>query len=97
MNVTFHWSTRSAIRSPSSLQYRKPLRGFSFTSPLRNGKQVVAVDVHLEGLVAGLVPLLELLDDVGIAAGCGQRGQHVRVREHLVGHRSRLDARPASG
>ncbi len=58
---------------------------------LQEGQQVVAVDVDLEGLVAGLVALLELLDDVGLAGGRGQRRQHVGVREHLVGHGSRLD------
>jgi len=35
MKWTFQLPTRSAIKSPSSLQYKKPLRGFSLTSPLR--------------------------------------------------------------
>ena len=36
------------------------------------GKQVVTVDVDLEGLVADLVALLQLLHDIGLAGG-GQR------------------------
>ena len=36
-------------------------------------QQVVAVDMDLEALVAGLVALLELLDRVGLARSRGQR------------------------
>ena len=59
-------------------------------------QQVVAVDVHLEGLVAGLVALLELVDDVGVAGGGEERRQPVVVLDDLVRHDARSDpARPA--
>ena len=74
------------------------LAGVLLHLALQEGQQVVAVDVDLEGLVAGLVALLELLDDVGLAGGSQQRRQHVGVGEDLVGHRPRLDdAGPADG
>ena len=41
---------------------------------LHEGQQVVAVDVNLEGLVAGLVALLELLDDVRLAGAASSVG-----------------------
>ena len=66
---------------------------------LEEREQVVAVDVHLERLVARLVAaLLELLDDIRVAGRRGQGREHVLVREDLVGHGARLDhAGPANG
>ena len=59
-------------------------------------QQVVAVDVHLVGHVAGLVALLELLDDVRITRGGQERRQPIMVLHNLVGDRARLDlSRPA--
>ena len=51
--------------------------------------EVVAVEVHLEGLVADLHPLEQLLLDVGDAGGGQQRGQHVFVGEDVVDARCR--------
>ena len=46
-----------------------PRRGLSLYLTGEVGQQVVAVDVHLERRVTDLEPLLELVDDVGIAGG----------------------------
>src|SRR6185503_12849753 len=42
-------------------------------------QQIKTVDVDLEGLVARLMSLLELLNDVGFSRYRRKRGQHVRV------------------
>jgi len=56
-----------------------PLRG-------QEGQQVVAVDVHLERLVAGLVSLLQLLDDVRLACRRQERRQPVVMLDDVVDH-----------
>ena len=60
------------------------------------GQQVVAVDVDVEGLVAGLVALEQFLLDVRVA-GCGQqRGQPLLVGDDAVERLAGLElARPA--
>src|SRR5262249_16584162 len=51
---------------------------------LEKGQQVVPVDVNLEVLAAGLVPLLKFFYDVGITGGGNERRQHVGVGEDLI-------------
>ena len=60
--------------------------------------EVVAVEMDLEGLVADLHALEQLLLHVGHAGGGQQRGQHVFVREDVVEDGAGLDdAGPADG
>src|SRR5262249_33163990 len=54
-------------------------------------QQVVAVKVDFESLFAGLITLLNLLHDVRLASRGHERGQHVDMREELIGNRARLD------
>src|SRR5206468_11875156 len=58
---------------------------------LPSRQQVVAVDVDLEGLLAGLVSLLELLDHVRVTRRRGERREHVLMGVEIVRDRSRLD------
>ena len=60
--------------------------------------EVVAIEMHLEGLVAHFHTFLELLLHVGHASGCHKGGQHVFVGEEVVAHRAGRDhAGPADG
>src|SRR5262249_38732969 len=60
------------------------------------GYQVVAVEVDLKRLVPGLVAFEALCDDVWIARGRQDRGQHVLVGADFAVYGARLDdARPA--
>ena len=64
--------------------------------PRQIGQEVVAVDVHLEGLIAVPVALLEFLNDVRLADRGQEGGQPIVVADDLVGDRPSLDlARPA--
>src|SRR5689334_19295673 len=61
-------------------------------------QHVVAVDADLECLIARLVTLLELLDDVGLAGRRDERREHVHVREDVVRDAARLeDTGPSDG
>src|SRR5215468_11842920 len=55
------------------------------------GKQVVAIDVNLKGLVAGLISLLKFFNNVRVSGSGCQRWQHVGVREYFVRYGSGLD------
>src|SRR5262245_61000178 len=58
-------------------------------------QQIVAVEMHLEGLPAGFVPLEALLLDVRFARSCKQCRKPVLVRSDLIADRAGLDhARP---
>ena len=62
----------------------KPWRGLLLDLAGQVRQQVVAVDVHLEGLVADRVAGLQLLDDVRLAGGGEERRQPVVVLDDLV-------------
>src|SRR5262249_33932782 len=54
-------------------------------------QEVVAVDVDLPGLAIRLVPLLQLLDDVGFTRRGQERRQPVFLRKDFVDDRAGLD------
>src|SRR5262249_61678137 len=62
---------------------------FRFALEVR--QEVVAVGVNLPGLAVGLVPVLQLLDDVRHTGPRAARGHPVLLGEDLVDLRARLD------
>src|SRR5262245_12585814 len=55
------------------------------------GKQIVAIEMHLEGLLADLVPLLQLLSDVGLSGQCENCREPIQMTDDLVRYGASLD------
>ena len=74
MNATFQSRKRSAISSPSSLQYRNSSRGESFSPPLKNGMRLFPSRWTLKFLPLSVVPFTSLSTRSGSPAAAAKVG-----------------------
>ena len=74
MKATFQSRTRSAIRSPSSLQYRNPSRGDFSASPLKKGMRVSPSRWTLKVLPLSSLPFISFATRSGSPAAVAKVG-----------------------